>query len=330
MPARRKWLLLAAGAALTAVMSSALLVALASGPASAQSRTIKFINPFPPGGTGDIIARVVAEQIGRTRGVTIVIENRPGGGTVIGTEMAARAAPDGNTLLLTTPALVINSHLRKLNYDPINSFEPICDLTQSPQIVFVNSASPYRTIADLIEAARAKPDQITLGSTGPATQAQIGFEVVKRAANVRITYVPFPGNAPTVNAILGSHVTAGVANYADLAGHFSSGTLRPLAVLTPKRLEPLPDLPTAGDAGFKDFEYELWFGMFAPAKTPKDAIAQLTAWFTAALQDPEVKEKLVVQGLYPVGTCGADFAAVLRKQFDDYGRVIRDANIKGE
>jgi tripartite-type tricarboxylate transporter receptor subunit TctC len=298
--------------------------------ASAQTRTIKLINPFPPGGTGDIIARLVTEQIGRTRGVTFVIEDRPGAGTVIGAELVARSRPDGNTILLGTSALLISAHLHKLNFDPIGGFEPVCNLVQSPQLLFVNADSPYRTMADFIAAARAKPGELTLSSTGPATTAHIGFERVKRAANLTITYVPFPGNAPTVNAVLGGHVTAGIANYADLIGHFQAGKLRPLVTLTPARIAPLPDLPTVAEAGYKEFEYTVWFGVTAAAKTPPQTIAQLSDWFSAALDASEVKTKLAAQGLYPAKACGADFAAVIRKDYDDYGRVIRAANIKAE
>ena len=295
-----------------------------------QTRTIKIVNPYPPGGTADIVARVLSEHIGRTQGVTMLVENRPGGGTVIGTEAASRAAPDGNTLLITSVVFVINPHLRKLNYDPLTSFEPICNLTQSPQLIVVNSGSPYRTMADLINAARAKPGELTLASTGPASPSHIAFEMLKREAKVQMTYVPFPGNAPTVNAVLGAHVTAGVANYADVVGHLKAGTLRALATPSPTRIETLPEVPTVAESGHKEFEYEIWFGMLAPAKTPKTITSQLSSWFVTAMQVPEVKAKLVVQGLYPVGTCGADFAADLRRQYDDYGRVIREANIKAE
>jgi tripartite-type tricarboxylate transporter receptor subunit TctC len=260
----------------------------------------------------------------------VVIEDRPGAGTVIGTEVAARAAPDGNTLLIITSATVVNAHLRKVNYDPLTSFEPICDLTQSPHLIVVNSASPYRTIADLVSAVRASPGALTFASTGPATNSQIAFEMLKRVAKVDMTYVPFPGNAPTVNAILGAHVTSAVANYVDLVEHLEAGKLRALATFTPARIEPLPELPTIAESGYKESEYVNWFGVVAPAKTPKETVSQLSGWFSAALQAPEVRAKLVVQGLYPVGTCGADSAAYLRKQYDEYGRIIREANIKVE
>ena len=327
---RKQFLHLAAGAAALAIVSAILVAPTGRGAVSQTTRTIKVIVPFPPGGTGDLVARVMGEQIGRTQGVTVLIEDRPGAASVIGTEAAARAAPDGNTLLITTPSIITNAHLRKVNYDPLTSFEPICDLTQSPHIIVVNSASPYRTIADLVSAARASPGALTFASTGPATNSQIAFEMLKRVAKVDMTYVPFSGNAPTVNAILGAHVTSAVANYVDLVEHLEAGKLRALATFTPARIEPLPELPTIAESGYKESEYVNWFGVAAPAKTPKETVSQLSGWFSAALQAPDVRAKLVVQGLYPVGTCGADSAAFLRKEYDEYGRLIREANIKAE
>jgi tripartite-type tricarboxylate transporter receptor subunit TctC len=319
-----------AATAVALAILSIILIAPPCREASAQTRPIKIINPYPPGGTADIIARIVADEIGRARGATMVIEDHPGGGSAIGAQLVAHAAPDGNTILIATTALLINAYLHKVSYDPLNSFEPICNLTQSPQLIFVNAASPLRTVADLVSAARAKPGEISIATTGPGTNAHIAIEMLKRAAKVDITFVPYPGNAPTLNATLGGHVSAGIANYADLTQHFKAGDLRPLATLTPKRLEPLPDLPTIAETGYPDSQFLLWFGMFAPAKTPKETITQYAGWFTAALQAPDVRTKLVGQGLYPVGTCGADFAAAYRRDNEDFGRVIRAADIKAE
>jgi len=326
---RRRILHLAVHAAVLIVLSLVPL-SLTGRNASSQPKTIKIINPYPAGGTADIVARVLGEQIGRAQGVTMIVENRPGAGTVIGTELAARAAPDGGSILITSPAYIINPHLRKLNYDPITSFEPICDLTQSPQVIVVSSGSPYHTMADLVSAARAQPGKLALASTGPASPSQIGIEMLKRDAKIDITYVPYPGNAPTINATLGAHVTAGIANYADVVEHIKAGELRALATASPTRIESLPEVPTVAESGYKELEYELWFGVFAPAKTPPAVISQLAVWYTAAMQVPEVKAKLVVQGLYPVGTCGSAFGELVRKQYEDYGRIIREANIKAE
>ena len=193
---RRQFLRLAAGA----LTLSTVLFTLSDRDGWAQApRTIRLIVPYPPGGTADIVARLLAEQIGRTQGPAIVVENRPGGGTAIGTEAVSRAPPDGSTLLINSPEFVINPHLRKSNYDPLTSFEPICHLVNSPTVIVVNSASPYRTLADLLDAARAKPGDLTLASTGIF---QVAIEMLKRAANVNLTYVPYAGNAPASNALL--------------------------------------------------------------------------------------------------------------------------------
>jgi tripartite-type tricarboxylate transporter receptor subunit TctC len=314
---------LVALAILSVILSDHALLAQTTG-------TIKIVVPYPPGGGPDILARLLADQIGRARGPTMVIENRPGAGTGIATEAVARAVPDGNTLLIADTNFLIIPHFRRLNYDPRTSFEPICQLVISPQIVVVNGASPYRTLADLLDAARARPGDLTLASVGPASLPQIGFEMLKRAANVDITFVPYPGVAAAVNALLGGHVTAVFSSYASVGEQLKAGQLRALATTTRTRIDPLPDVPTGAEAGYKDLEADLWDGVVAPAKTPKDVIAKLAGWFAAALREPETKQKLVAQGLFPVGTCGADFGALIRKQHDEYGRVIREANLKAE
>ena len=315
---------------LTAAAASILIVLSCHAASSQAARTVKIVVPVPPGGAGDILARQLAEQVGHAQGATIVTENRPGAGTVIGTESVARAPADGNTLLLNAPYMLISPQLRKVNYDPLRSFEPVCYLVSSPGVIVVNSASPYRTLADLIDAARAKPGELTLASVGPGTAQHIGFEMLKRAANVDLTYVPYAGGAPAINALLGGHVTAVFAEYAPLAGHLKGGTLRALATSAKTRIEPLPNLPTVAESGYPDYEVDLWWGLFAPAQTPKQVLSQLTRWFTDALGAPEVKAKLNAQGFSAVAMCGADFATLLRKQFDDYGRVIRAANIRAE
>jgi tripartite-type tricarboxylate transporter receptor subunit TctC len=324
---RRQWLQLAAGAATLLIFSVGLPV---HGAWSQATSTIRVIVPFPPGGTMDILARVLTEQIGRAQGQTMVVENRPGGGSVIGTEAAARAAPDGNTVLMLANSFVINPHLKKLSYDPLTSFEPICYLVRTPNVLAVNTSSPHRTLGDFLDAARMKPGDLTLASVGPGTTQHIAIEVFKRAANVNMTYVPYPGDAPAVNALLGGHVASILATNTAVSGHVQAGRLRVLAVASRGRVESLPDLPTVAESGFKDYEADAWFGLVAPAKTPKDVVSQLAGWFSAAIRVPEVKTKLAAQGLLPVGTCGEDFAVHLRRQYDEYGRVIREAGIKAE
>ena len=301
-------------------------------PAVAQqaARTIRIVVPFPAGGSADILARLLGEQINKANGPAVVIENRPGGGASIAYEAVARAAPDGNTLVINGNSIVINPNLRKVNYDPITSFEPICYLVSSPNLIVVNSDSPYRTLNDYIAAARAKPGELAFAAVGPATTQHIGFEQFKRLANINVTYVPYTGGAPAITALLGGHVSAALQNYSEAVEQLNAGKLRALASLTRARIPPLPNVPTAAELGLKDYEVEVWFGVLAPAKTPKDATAQLATWFKAAMQAPDVRQKLNNLGLYPVGTCLDDFAAHIRRQFDDYGRIIREANIKAE
>src|SRR6516162_4414617 len=312
-------------------VAGAYIVLTADRQAAAQiARTIRIIVPYAPGGTADIVARLIADQAGRTGGLTMIVENRPGAGGAVGTETVARATPDGATLLVVSTPFLIDPLLRKLNYDPLRSFAPICNLVSAPTIIVVNSASPYRTLADLLDEARAKPGQITMASIGPGSSFQLGFEMLKHAAKVDMTFVPYPGNAPALNAVLGQQVTSMFATLPNVSEYLKAGKLRALAVGNRERAQPLPDVRTVVESGYGDFDIDAWFGAFAPAATPEPAINEVKHLFTAALQDSSVKEKLSVQGLFPTVTCGNDFAAYLRKQNDAYSRIIAEANIKAE
>src|SRR3954471_21978846 len=292
-------------------------------------KTIKVVISVPPGGTIDLLVRVLADYIGKTQGQTIIVESRPGAGSIIAAEAVARAAPDGGTLLVNSNGMMISSKIRKVNFDPLTSYEPICNLVSSPQVIVVNSDQPYHTLGDLFDAARARPGELSLTSVGPLTTQHIAIEQLKRLAKIDLTYVPFTGGAPAVNALLGGHVTAVLQNYSEVGEQLSAGKLRALATPSTKRIEPLPDLPTVAESGYPDFAAEVWFGLVAPAKTPQDTMAQLIDMFGKALRAREVKEKLVVQALYPNATCGAGFAAHLQHQSDEYARVIRELNLKG-
>jgi tripartite-type tricarboxylate transporter receptor subunit TctC len=305
------------------------LVVLCGYEASAESaRTIRLIVPVPPGASTDFVARLMAEYISRTYGVTLVVENRPGASGMIGTESVARAAPDGNTLLMTANTYLLDAQTRKANYHPVTDFAPICFLVHSPAVLVVSSALPYRTLADLFNAARAKPGELSMASVGPGSTFQMGFGMFTKAANINMIFVPFPGSAPAVNAALGSHVTSAFSGYAVVSEHVKAGTLRALAVATLKRIDPLPDVPTFDESGFKNLEVDNWFGVIAPEKTPKEMLTQLSGWFATAIQAPDVKAKLAIQGLYPVGMCGDEFGAFVRKRYDDYGEAIRASGVK--
>ena len=315
----------------SAFAAAVLIVGTIGADAWAQTaRTIRIVVPFPAGGTADILARLLGEHIGKTEGPTVVIENRPGGGASIAYEAVARAAPDGNTLVINGNSIVINPHLRKVNYDPLTSFEPICYLLSSPNVIVVNSESPYRTLAEFIAAAHAKPGQLAFATVGPATTQHIGFEQLKRLASINVTYVPYPGGAPAMTALLGGHVHAVLANYSEAVEQLHAGKVRALASTSLTRIAPLPDVPSVAELGFRNYNVGVWFGVMAPAKTPKNVAAELAGWFKAAINAPEVTPRLTKIGLYPVGTCLDDFAAHIRNQYDEYGRIIREAGIRSE
>jgi tripartite-type tricarboxylate transporter receptor subunit TctC len=301
-----------------------------------SAKTVRIVVPNPPGGPADVLARLLADQIGRMEGPTMVVENRPGAAQDIGTEAVSRAAPDGNTLLITSNNLVITKHIRPVAFDPLTSFEPICLLVTMPAVVAVNSASPFRELADLLAAAEAHPGTLTFGAFGPASLLQIAQESLKRIARVDWTYVPFAGDAPAVTALLGDHVTAIMATYSGVMEQVASGKLRVLAVTGRERIAPLPDVPTVAeyggsiaDSGYKDFDVSGWLGLLAPAHTPPDVVADLQMRFASALQTPELKSKLLPLAQYADGTCGAAFAAQLKKDYEYYGRVVHEAKIGG-
>ncbi len=318
------------GRAAIALLAAALIAPTGHGAWSQTAPTVKIVVPYPPGSGPDILSRLMADEIGRAKGPTMVVENRPGGGTVIGTEAAARAAPDGGTVLLVANSFIINPVLRKVNYDPATSFEPICYLAATPLVLVVNASSPYRTLADLIGAARAKPGELVLSSGGPASSLHIAIEVLNRAAGIKVTYVPYAGTAPAINALLGGHVTAVFADYPTVVSQLQAGTLRGLVTTSRTRVEALPDVPTFAETGVSKYEADIFYGYVAPAKTPAAMITQLSGWFSAALKAPETKPKLAKQGLFPVDICGAEFGAYMRTLGEEYSRIIRESNIKAE
>ena len=298
--------------------------------AQAVPKSTRLVVPFPPGGTADIIARLIAQQVGAATGQSVLVENRPGAGTIIATEFVARSNPDGTTLLVMANSFVINPSVRAtLPYDPF-SFEPVCLLVNSPQVLVVNADSPYKTLASFVTAAKARPGELNYAAVGPATTQHIAGEMFKRAAQINLTYVPYAGGAPAVNAILGGHVTAVLANYNEVMEQISANKLRALAVATRERIAALSDVPTMNESGYKNAEATAWFGLMAPPKTPKETLAAQIAQFKSALMAPDVRSKLTAQGLYPAAACGADFEAHIKQQYESYARVIKEANIKVE
>jgi tripartite-type tricarboxylate transporter receptor subunit TctC len=308
--------------------AAVVLVAPATPSAWSQANTRRIVVPYTPGSGPDILARLMADQIAARNGQNTVVENRPGGGTVIGTEAVARAEPDGNTMLMVGNAFVVNAAMKRGNYDVAKSFEPVCYLASTPIVFVVQGSSPYKTIRDLVAAAKEKPGQISFASGGPATSLHVAIEVLKRATGIEVNYVPYGGTAPAINVLMGGHVQAVAADYPTIVSQLKEGTLRPLLTTSAKRLAALPDVPTLTETGIVKYEAEIFYGLVAPAKTPAATLTELSDSFVAALKAPEMQPKLAQQGLFPVGSCGAPFGEFLRNIVADYERIITDANIK--
>jgi tripartite-type tricarboxylate transporter receptor subunit TctC len=316
--------LIAAGAALAST-----LLASAALAQSFPNKPIKIVVPFTAGGTGDVQARLIGQHMSQTLGQPVVVENKPGGGTVIGSNQVAKSAPDGHTLLLMANSFVINAKLHpSLPYEGIKAFEPVAATTDSPQFVAVNAASPYRTFKEFVDAAKAKPGMLSYATVGPTTTQHIAGEMLQRAAGIKLIYTPFGGGAPAVGAVLAGHVDMVLANVSELAAHVEAGKMRPLAVTTGKRLDTYKQVPTVIESGIPGYEASAWFGLVAPAGTPKEAVAKLSGAVKAALADAEVQKKLVGVGLIPFYLDQAAFGNHIAQQFERYSKTIDEAGIK--
>lgn len=305
----------------------AVVLAFGAADALAQSKSLKIIVPYTPGSGPDILSRLMSDQIPKDGGPSVLVENRPGGGTLIGTEAAAKAEPDGHTVVLVANSFVINPQLGRGTYDVVKSFEPICYLAGTPMVLVVQSSSPYKTLKDLVDAMRAKPG-MAFASGGPGSSLHVAIEVLRLATGTTISYVPYGGTAPAINALLGGHVQAVWADYPTVVSQLKSGTLRGLVTTSAKRVEWLPDVPTLAETGISKYSADIFYGYVAPAKTPAASLKQLSDTFVKAMNAPDLKPRLDQQGLIPVNLCGTGFADFLQGMVTDYRRIIEQAGIK--
>jgi tripartite-type tricarboxylate transporter receptor subunit TctC len=313
---------------LAAACAAACVLALGAPEAFAQSaKNPKIIVPYTPGSGPDIISRLLGEQIAKAGGPTIVVENRPGGGMTIGTEAAARAEPDGNTVLLVANAFTVNMAVKRGNFTLAN-FEPVCYLASTPMPLVVQSSSPWKTVQELVADAKANPGKITFASGGPATSLHIAIEVLRLATKIDINYVPYGGSGPAINALMGGHVQAVWADYPTIVSQIQAKTLRALVTTSPKRVSVMPDVPIMEETGITKYEAEIFYGLVAPAKTPPEAIKHWSDMLLAAMKTPEIKAKFDQLGLFPVGDCGAKFGDFLKNITADYERITTAAGIK--
>src|SRR5664279_4952459 len=286
-------------------LAALLLPALSAGSASAAypDRPIKIVVPFAPGGGTDVVARTLAQQMASDLGANIVIENKPGAGTIIGTQAVATSEPDGYTLLMGTFANAVNPSLNaKLPYDPHKDFAPVALIARSFNIVVVNPKSPFHSIADLIAAAKAEPEKLSYGTYGIGTSAHLAGELFKTLAGVKLTMVPYKGAAPAITDLVGGQIQVMFTTVASAAALISAGQLRALAVTSAERSPAFPDLPTVAEAGVPGSAAERRYGVFAPAKTPADVIGRLNKAAATAVQSEAFRRLGVNEGLVMVAS----------------------------
>ncbi|MDB5811813.1 MAG: LacI family transcriptional regulator [Betaproteobacteria bacterium] len=312
-----------------------LLFASAATPALAQNypvKPIRLIVAFPPGGSTDIIARVVGQKLGERLGQQVVIDNRGGAGGTIGTEIAARANPDGYTLTMGTTSthVIAAGAYANLQYNPIKDFEPLTLVATTPYLLVVNPAVKASTLKEFIALAKSQPGKLNYASAGTGTTTQLAMEMLKTAAGIDLVHVPYNGNGPANTATLGGQVQALFGSMPAVLTQAKAGRLRPLAVGTPKRSPSLPDVPSVAESGFPGFDASLWLGFFAPKGTPAPILKRLQAELTAVAQAPDMKEQFERNGAEPLTNTPAEFTKLIQVEIDKYAKVIKAAGIKLE
>lgn len=293
------------------------------------SKPVHFVVPYPPGGAFDLMIRTLAEPLSERWGQPVIVDNRPGGSTIIGTEIVSRAPADGHTMLITGPALIINPSLRsKLPYDAFKNFAPVTLVARSPLVLVVNAASATTSMRELLSDARARPRGVSYASIGPGSIQHVIGETLNNAAKVEMVYAPFPGGVPALTALLGNHVGLAIVNYSEVTQHLAAGTLRALAVASAERFDRLPNVPTLIESGFKDMQWDVWIGIVAPAGTPTGAVVRIQSDLVYALKLPSVRDKLALQGLSPVGSTPEAFGDEMRKQSASFTSFVKTSGIK--
>lgn len=293
------------------------------------SRTVRMVVAAPPGGLTDIVARSVAQFLQEKLGQAFVVENIAGASSTIGAVQVARSAPDGYTLLVNPSLFVITPMLMSVQYDVAKDFTPISNFGTVPIAVGINPAIPAKNLQEFIALAKATPDKFTWGAEGVGSVGHLTMERIQREAGLKVLIVHYKGTSPALIDLIAGRVSAMVSPVPNLIEQFRGGTVRPVAVATRQRVSTLPDVPTLEESGFKDFEISSWYGLWGPAGMPKEVVATLNGAIAEAVKTPRVMERVAAQGLIPVGSSSADFAAFQNSEIEKFTKMIKDANIKG-
>lgn len=318
--------------AVVAALSAGLFAASAMfNTASAQpypARPITMIVPYAPGGTGDVLGRAMAQEMSNTLGQNVVVELRPGAGGNIGAEYVAKVArPDGYTFLLAASSLATSVSLMKLQFDPRKDLTPVAGIAAIPNLMVTSTESPLKSVGDVVKAAKAKPSELSFGSSGPGTGSHLAGELFKDAAGIQLTHVPYKGSGAVYPDLIAQRVTLLFDVMGSAVGQVKGGKVRALATTSKNRSKALPDVPTVAEQGFPSYELVTWFGFFAPTGTPPEALAKLEQATAAALQSPAVRERLSQIGSEPVPVPAAEFRKYFNEDVERWAKLVKDGKV---
>ena len=309
----------------------ALRPALAQSADAWPARPIRFILPFPPGGGTDILGRIIAERLTATLGQPVVTENRGGAGGNVGAEAAAKSAPDGYTIVLVAPSLAISPSLySKLAYDPVKDFAAVSLVATVPNVMVTNPELPAKTLAEFIQLAKSKPGEMNFGSGGSGTSNHLAGELFNIVAGVKLVHVPYKGVNLAMNDVLSGRIQLVVIGVPATVPHIKAGKLHALAIVAPQRSPVLPDVPTVAEAGLPKFEVTTWYGILAPAGTPRPIVTRLNAELGKVMHSPELKDRLEALATDPVTGTPEEFAALIKREIAKWAEVVRAAGLKAD
>jgi tripartite-type tricarboxylate transporter receptor subunit TctC len=305
-----------------------LLTSAASAADDYPTKPVRLIVPFPPGGSNDVVGRLIAKQLTEEFKQNVYVDNRGGAGGTIGTEACSQAAPDGYTLCIISIAHAVNPYLHKLQYDPIKSFVPVTVLATGPNVLVVNTEAPFKTVKELIAAAKAKPGELNYASAGVGSFQHLGGELFKLMAGVNIVHVPYKGGGPAMQDVVAGHVKIMFSSLIQTTPLIKAGKLRPLGTGGAKRTSVLPDVPTIAEAGVPGYVADNWWGVVMPAGVPAPIVAKVYDSLQAALKAPAVKAQFDREGASVVKMTSAEFADYIKQEIDKWGRVVKAGNFK--
>jgi len=314
-----------------AVVGMLLAISLAHAQPDYPNKPVRIVIGFPPGGPTDIVGRPFAAKLSQLAGQQFIIENRAGANGVLAADYVSKSAPDGYTLYLATTGALLSPILApKLSYDLLKDFAPVALLATVPALLVAHPSLPVKTARDLAALAKARPGQLTYASSGNASMGNLGMESFKLAAGIEILHIPYKGAAPATTDLIGGHVQVAMLSLSILQPQVKAGRLRAIAMVSGKRAATMPDVPSMAEAGYADVNADNWFGVLAPAATPREVIAKLHAALAAAADSAEVKERLTAQGVDVVLSTPENFAVFLRNEYARWGKVIRAAGIRAD